>query len=119
MNFLRFIKWWWNKRSDLGKIAIGFWSYLILMVIGVFIWGPKIFDIFILSMVVFAFGYLIKMIWDHFYKQWNKFHEEREEEAKEIMNRLGGTDGDFDKDVARMIQNRRTSHPFGGRRKEP
>ena len=62
---------------------------------------------------------IIKIICDHFNKQWNKFCEEREAEAKEIMNRLGGTAAEFDKDVERMLENRRRSHPFVFRRKNP
>ena len=91
MEFLRFIKWQWNRINRDDK---AFYILLLIAVASIgYTWyiGSTFITILLTAFGIFILGVAIWYLFIATEKQWNLYKKIKEQEAEEIVRKLRGT----------------------------
>lgn len=104
MDILRFVRWWWNKKSTFTRTIYIVWIWIGCLILMMFIIGLKGFLIWIGMSLLCALGIVLCKAYSAIRYQWLMFQHERDLEAQRIIAKLSGTTPPSLKDgAARLI----------------
>ena len=96
MEFLRFIKWQWNRVHRDDKIGTFIILSTIICMASLWFTGSTIIVILGLGgLVTFSGGVILWIIHDQIKSRWNLYKSIKEREAEEILRKLRGNNNPF------------------------
>lgn len=90
MEAVRFIKWWWNRRTSNEQILLTIPLFMIVFFSSLFMFGLKALFFFMLVGLGALISALFYQIFKAFNKEWNVYKQEKERDAQRIVDRLRG-----------------------------
>lgn len=87
---LKFLSWWWNRRSTDERIATVLLSLVTLFLPAGFIFGVKGVLAVLLLILAVVVSLLLFGIYCLVRQQWDKFNRHVEEEEQKVISRLRG-----------------------------
>lgn len=90
MEIIKFVIWVVRKLSPAEMMGWSFMSWVVILFVNLYFFGPIGFVIFFAGVVLVALIYLIRNMCEGVLKSWKKYKDEQDREAQRIVNRLKG-----------------------------